>query len=325
MLVAEPVLQTAAGRRLMHGGQPRDVRPAPHDRPLPSDLRVLHRRRRRLGWSAPAAWSSPATGWGPADQRLGPGRDAGRASASPSMSRPACRGPGPASASRSTPRLAVPVPRGLRPSWITLLAGIGGVAGLHRRDAVHGPGPVRDADDRPEWMIASWARRAVAIDPLGVAEVRGRSGGPGPTGQRPQARRPAAGGRHRRVHPGGRAGGRRGEGPPSGAAGRLAMTGRARALGGRVPAGIRPGVRPRRAARHAGFVARHPRLHPVFLRHPSLSDCQRARTLPFAVRGFHGDATPACRRTNRDPWQERAVRRGLQSVVFPASPPRAQG
>ena len=38
----------------------------------------------------------------------------------------------------------------LRPSWITLIAGIGGIdADVHRRHAVDGAHPVRHADDRP--------------------------------------------------------------------------------------------------------------------------------------------------------------------------------
>jgi membrane-bound serine protease (ClpP class) len=63
---------------------------------------------------------------------------------------------------------------GLRPSWITLLAGIGGVALAF---IVGMPSMVRARFATPtigrEWMIGELGEAAVAIDPLGVAEVRG--------------------------------------------------------------------------------------------------------------------------------------------------------
>jgi membrane-bound serine protease (ClpP class) len=63
---------------------------------------------------------------------------------------------------------------GLRPSWITLLAGIGGVALAF---IVGMPSMVRARFATPtigrEWMVGELGEAAVAIDPLGVAEVRG--------------------------------------------------------------------------------------------------------------------------------------------------------
>jgi membrane-bound serine protease (ClpP class) len=63
---------------------------------------------------------------------------------------------------------------GLRPSWITLLAGIGGVALAF---IVGMPSMVRARFATPtigrEWMIGEMGEAAVAIDPLGVAVVRG--------------------------------------------------------------------------------------------------------------------------------------------------------
>ena len=71
-------------------------------------------------------------------------------------------------------RLVVPVPDGLRPSWITLLAGIGGVALAF---IVGMPSMVRARFATPtigrEWMIGELGVTGVAIDPDGVAVVRG--------------------------------------------------------------------------------------------------------------------------------------------------------
>ena len=96
---------------------------------------------------------------------------------------------------------------------------------------------------------------------------------------------------------------------------------------GRAPAGLR------RRFGHASRCARHspgswpgPPAHtPVFLRHPSLSKCQRARTLPFAVRGYHGDATPAYRWTSGDLAGEGRLPGSTVRGLLPAAPPRAQG
>jgi len=63
---------------------------------------------------------------------------------------------------------------GLRPSWITLLAGIGGVALAF---IVGMPSMVRARFATPtigrEWMIGELGVTGVAIDPVGVAVVRG--------------------------------------------------------------------------------------------------------------------------------------------------------
>ena len=63
---------------------------------------------------------------------------------------------------------------GLRPSWITLLAGIGGVALAF---VVGMPSMVRARFATPtigrEWMIGELGETEIAIDPVGVARVRG--------------------------------------------------------------------------------------------------------------------------------------------------------
>ncbi len=105
---------------------------------------------------------------------------------------------------------------GLRPSWITLSAGIGGVAFAF---IVGMPSMVRARFATPtigrEWMIGELGEAAVAIDPEGVALVGGAQWRARTNRATPLARGdPAAGGGDRRLHP--RGGARDGwsEGPP---------------------------------------------------------------------------------------------------------------
>jgi membrane-bound serine protease (ClpP class) len=65
---------------------------------------------------------------------------------------------------------------GLRPSWITLLAGIGGVVAFIV-GTVDGPGSVRHPDDRAGKMIGELRHRRRHRPGRGVAVVRVRSGG----------------------------------------------------------------------------------------------------------------------------------------------------
>ena len=123
-----------------------------------------------------AAWCWPATGWGRCPSTGGPWpRCCWRSSVWPSTCRPGCPGPGPASAWSLYAVSSLFLFRdGLRPSWITLLAGIGGVALAF---IVGMPSMVRARFATPtigrEWMIGEMGEAEVAIDPLGVAVVRG--------------------------------------------------------------------------------------------------------------------------------------------------------
>ena len=133
---------------------------------------------------------------------------------------------------------------GLRPSWITLLAGIGGVALAF---IVGMPSMVRARFATPtigrEWMIGELGEAVVAVDPdRSGARARRSVAGPDQSGDTAGQGRPAAGGLDRRVHPGGRAGGRAarrttgsGVGPGGAAMIRVAEDGFVR------PCGYRPG------------------------------------------------------------------------------------
>ena len=157
-----------------------------------------------------------------ADQRLGAGRALRRVlRASPSTCRRACpRAWTGVGARRSTPAASWFLFRdGLRPSWITLLAGIGGVALAF---IVGMPSMVRARFATPtigrEWMIGELGVTRCRHRPDGVAVVRGaqwraRTNRATPTGQG----RAGAGRRHRRLHARGGAGGGRGQGPPGAA------------------------------------------------------------------------------------------------------------
>ena len=143
--------------------------PAVHDRPVAADLRVLHRRRRRgRGGRRRRAWSSacyglgalPINGWALAAMLVaffGLAVDV----------------------QTGVPRTWTGIGltlyavgslflfrEGLRPSWITLLAGIGGVALAF---IVGMPSMVRARFATPtigrEWMIGELGEAAVAIDP----------------------------------------------------------------------------------------------------------------------------------------------------------------
>ena len=104
----------------------------------------------------------------------------------------------------------------LRPSWITLLAGIGGVVLAF---VVGMPSMVRTRFATPtigrEWMIGELGEVVEAVDPDGVVSVGdGPLAGPHQPGDAGRRRRAGAGRRHRRRHAGGRAAGGRRPRPP---------------------------------------------------------------------------------------------------------------
>ena len=203
-----------------HGGQPAGRLPAAHHRPGPARLRVLHRRRRRRrrgrrGVPRPRLLrrrrSLPTRPWAFA---LLVAVDVGLRRRRPDRRPPVL------DRRRAWWRFVVAsvfLYDGLSLSWITLLAGIGGVllaflAGM--------PAMVRTRFATPtigrEWMIGEMGRRpSRPSTPTASCRCGAPRGGPTPTGpRRSPAGEPDAGGRHRRRHPRGRTGDRRGRGLP---------------------------------------------------------------------------------------------------------------
>ena len=209
-----------AGRPAVpHRRQPGRRLPAVPRRAGAAGVRVLHRRRRhrrrrrrgapRPGLHRPGRAAGPRLGGRPARRR--------RCSRSPSTCRSASPGSGPVSASCSRSSAACwlfePLPGStLRPSWITLIAGIGGIVLAF---IVGMPSMVRTRFATPtigrEWMIGEIGEVVETVDPDGVvrsatARWRARTNRATPV----ERRRAGAGRRHRRRHAGGRAaGGRR--------------------------------------------------------------------------------------------------------------------
>ena len=173
-----PLLQAAArAPPHAHRRQPAGHLPAADDRPVAPDLRVVHRRGRRGRASSARAASCwpcyglgvlPINGWALAAALRRVLRPRHRRA----DGRPAGLDGHRAGALRR--RVWFLFRDGLRPSWITLLAGIGGVALAF---IVGMPSMVRARFATPtigrEWMIGELGVTGVAIDPIGVAVVRG--------------------------------------------------------------------------------------------------------------------------------------------------------